>query len=135
MIEIIEEKMSGEFLKSHIKGLTYDAVFHQFSAPDKAGPHDHPFSFTSHVLCGGYIERVYLIDGGGGWRSELIHRPEGSVHYIAAAHIHEIVELPKGECHTLIIPGKKVREPRFWRFEENQIRSRAWNEEDFEKAV
>lgn len=133
MIHVSEERMSDEFLKTHVKGLPFDAVIHQFSAPDKGLlPHDHPYSFTSHVLHGGYVERVYLIDGGGGWRSELVHRPPGSVHFVLATHIHEIIELPKGDCHTLIIPGKKVRESRFWLFEENQIRSRAWNQEEFE---
>lgn len=131
MVNIVEEKMSGEFTKFHLLGLPFGLVIHHFNAPDKGSPHCHPFAFTSHILSGGYIERVYKIDDGGQWTSELLHRPPGTAHYVEATHIHQIVELPKGECYTLIIPGKKVREPRFWKFDENQIQSRAWYEGDF----
>ncbi len=131
MLNIEIEKMSDEFTKHHIKGLPFGAVIHHFTAPDKGNPHDHPFGFTSFILSGGYVEKVYKISYGGQWSSELVYRPPGLAHYVQAHHIHEIVELPNGECYTLIVPGKKVRETRFWLFEENQIKSRAWNEADF----
>lgn len=124
--------MSDEFTKYHIKGLAFDAVIHHFTARDKGSPHDHPFGFTSHILSGGYVEKAYKVDDGGGWSSELIHRPPGTVHYVEATHIHEIVELLDGECWTLILPQKKVREARFWKFNEIGCESRAWYEEDFE---
>lgn len=131
MLNIEAEKMSDEFTKHHIKNLPFDAVIHHFTATDKGSPHDHPFGFTSFILSGSYIERVYWIGKDGIWSSEWIHRKPGTAHSVEAAHIHQIVELPKGECYTLIIPQEKVREPRFWRFDENGSESRPWYEGDF----
>lgn len=131
MITIVEERMSDAFLKSHLKGLPFDAVLHHFtSISDEI--HDHPFGFTSHILFGGYVERVYTFDAHGVWWSQLIHRKQGTVHSVEATHIHQIVDLPIGECYTLIIPQEKVRETRFWKFDENGSKSRAWYEGDFE---
>ncbi len=130
MITVVEERMSEHFTKHHLINLGFDAVLHHFtSVSDEI--HDHPFDFVSHVLSGGYVERVYYALAGGSWRSELIRRMPGTVHSVKATHIHQIVELPAGECRTIIIPQPKIREPRFWRFGENGFQSRAWNEEDF----
>ncbi len=123
--------MSDEFIKHHIIGLPFDTAIHHFTAKDNGSPHDHPFGFTSHILQGGYVERVYKVDADGKWTSELLHRKSGTVHSVEATHIHEIVELPDGECYTLIIPQEKVREPRFWKFDENGSESRVWYEGDF----
>lgn len=125
------EKMSDEFVKSHIKGLPFDAVIHHFTEKDKGSPHDHPYKFTSHILSGGYVERVYKVGTDGGWSTELVYRYPGTVHTIEATHIHQIVELLENECYTLIIPQEKEREPRFWKFDENGSESRAWYEGDF----
>ncbi|HXG85966.1 MAG TPA: hypothetical protein VNI84_18235 [Pyrinomonadaceae bacterium] len=132
MLTISEEKMSGEFTKQHLKGLPFGAVIHHFTAQDTGSPHDHPFSFTSHILSGGYIEKVFHVDEDGKWTSEWIDRKPGTVHTVEATHIHQITDLPEGECYTLIIPKEKVREPRFWKFDENGSQSRAWYEGDYE---
>ncbi len=131
MLNIETEIMSDELTKHHIKELPFDAVIHHFTATDKGSPHDHPFAFTSHILSGGYIERVYTVDENGLWAREYIFRKAGTVHTIEATHIHEIVELPDDECYTLIIPHEKVREWRCWKFDENESVSRAWWEGDF----
>jgi hypothetical protein len=132
MLKIEIEKMSGEFVKHHIRDLPFYAVIHHFTAIDKGSPHDHPFGFTSHVLYGGYVERVYHIEPDGTWKSELVNRNPGTVHQVEATHIHQITELPMGECYTLIIVEPKVREHRFWKFDETGSESRVWSEGDFE---
>lgn len=125
------ERMSEQFCKIHLIGLPFNAAIHHFTAPDVGSPHDHPFSFTSFVLSGGYIEKVYYVGDDGQWRSELIERKPGTAHVVEANHIHQIVELPEGECYTLITPKEKVREPHFWKFDERGSESRPWFEGDF----
>ncbi|MEG3086161.1 hypothetical protein [Sphingomonas sp. PB4P5] len=121
------ERMSEAFEKWHVYGLPIGAAFHHFTAPDLGDPHDHPWGFTSHVLAGGYVEEVFTVTPTG-WTSELHHRQPGTSHTVLATHIHRIVELPAGECWTLVTPGPAERETRFWRFGE-RIESRAWHEE------
>ena len=131
MIAITEEKMSGEFTKSHLHGLPFGAVIHHFTAEDVGSPHDHPFGFTSHILSGGYVEKVYRVNEDGSWSSELVERLPGTVHVVEATHIHRIVELLAGDCYTLIIPQEKIRESKFWKFDETGASSRFWYEGDF----
>jgi hypothetical protein len=33
----------------------------------QAAPHDHPWSFDTKILDGGYVEEVFHLDPGGGW--------------------------------------------------------------------
>ncbi len=87
----------------------------------------YPWSFETEILDGGYVEEVFNLDPGGGWRSELVHRLPGETYHVDAAHIHRIVELPTGECWTLVRAGPHTRETRFWRFRDI-IQSRAWHE-------
>lgn len=131
MITIAEERMSDEFVKSHLQGLPFDIVIHHFTAKDTGSPHCHPFGFTTHILQGGYVERVYTVETDGSWTSELFYRKAGTVHSVEATHIHEITELPEGECYTLIMPKEKVREWMFWKFDENGSQSRVWTEGDY----
>ncbi len=132
MIELTEEIMSDVFTKYHIKGLPFDAVLHRFTAPDKGDPHDHPFGFTSFILKGSYVERDYQIMDGKCYVG-YVHHKEGSVHRVEAKDIHQIVELPEGECWTLIIPEKWEREPGFYKFTNEGVFYRQWNEEDFKQ--
>lgn len=129
-IQHAREIMSNEFTKYHIQGLPFPGSFHHFTGTDKAGPHDHPFSFTTYILSGGYVERIYTVEDGV-WGSHTRERKPGTAHKVEAECIHEIIELPKGECWTLIIPGPHVRTTRYWRFNENGISFREWYEKDF----
>jgi len=126
-----EEKMSDEFKKYHVENSRLKAVFHEFTAPDKGGPHCHPFRFKSFVLQGSYVEKVYVINPNGLFVSFSIERKEGDSFYIEADHIHEIVSIPEGVCYTMIRPEKKVKESKFWKFEGNKIFHRQWNETEF----
>lgn len=133
-MELTIEKMSEEFTKYHLHGLPFPAVLHHFTAPDKGGPHDHPFGFTSFVLKGGYLERVYHPRADGTWDSYVAERVVGTSHRVSATHIHEIIDLPEGGCWTLILPQAWEREWRFWRFDAQGWASRQWNEPDFPDA-
>lgn len=112
MITVVTERMSDEFTKFHINGLPFPAVIHHFTGSDKGLPHDHPWGFLSFVLSGGYIERIYQRTGS----FHDVHRRPGDTFRIAATHIHEIIELPQGECWTLVLPQPWERHGGFWDF-------------------
>ena len=121
------ETLSPAFEKFHVQGLPFAASFNHFTEPDTGDPHDHPFNFVTHIIKGFYIERIYNIDG-----SYFDNkRVTGTAHYVPADMIHKIIEIPEGECYTLMIPEPKIRESRFWRFENGKAYSRQWNEEEF----
>jgi hypothetical protein len=132
-MQIIEEKMSDFFTKYHLQGLPFDAVLHHFADIDRGAPHDHPFSFITHILKGGYIERVYDIKEDGTWESELVHRYPNTAHLVSANHIHRIEELPMGDCWTIIMPFPKVKDSGFYRFDERSVSFRYWYEQEFKK--
>lgn len=134
-MEFNVEKMNDVFTKYHIKGLPFDAVIHHFSAKDKNEHiHDHPFGFTSHVLHGSYVERIYTLDSDNKtWYVKEVHRRKGESHFVPANLIHEIIDLPEGECYTLITPQPWEKEVCFYRFENGKIFRRKWNETEFKE--
>ena len=131
------ERMSNEFTKYHLNRYgrqpwPFRPVIHHFTGPDVDGPHDHPWSFTSFILSGSYIEEVYILsEDRQTWTREVIERRAGSSHKVEATHIHRIIELPEGECWTMVIAGPKERVPHFWKFSEGGIFVRPWNRRDF----
>jgi len=127
-IEIKYERMSEEFEKFHLGD---GKVLHHFTGTDRGGPHDHPWSFESQILSGGYIERVYHPGPNNTWSSELIHRRPGDKFKVTSNHIHEIFELPTGECWTIVEAGPYEREVRFWKFDEESVTSRTCHEDNY----
>lgn len=123
-VHIDVEAMSHAFTKFHLRGLGCAAVIHRFTEPDHGDWHDHPWGFTSFVISGGYVEEVFLPNG----YTYLAPRKPGTSFQIRATHIHRIIELPEGQCETLILPGPWERKSRFWRFENGKAISRAWDE-------
>lgn len=124
--------MSRAFTKFH---LSDGRALHRFKGEERhADPHDHPWAFETEILDGGYVEEVFHVDPVGGWRSEIVHRSPFTSHHIEAGHIHRIVELPQGECWTLVRAGHHEREVRFWRFGDGIV-SREWNERRWEPWV
>lgn len=118
------ERMSPAFVKYHLDD---GRALHRFvRAEPHADPHDHPWSFETTIVSGGYVEEVFTFDPDGRWRSELVERQPGSRHRIAATHIHRIVALPEGESWTLVRAGPHERRTLFWRFAE-VVQRRAWN--------
>jgi len=135
-IKIRREKMNAVFMKHHLEGLPFDAVIHHFSKKDpNEHIHDHPFSFTTHILKGSYVERIYEIHKDGSYTSSLYHRIEGTSHFVPANTIHEIIELPEEECFTLIRPGEREKETYFYRFEEGKVFTRKWNQRKFRELI
>jgi hypothetical protein len=124
------ERMSRAFTKYHLDD---GRALHRFKAEEPhATPHDHPWGFETEILDGGYVEEVFYLDPSGGWHSELQHRIPGKTYTVDATHIHRIVELPSGECWTLVRAGHPARETRFWRFGDT-VQSRAWHARRWER--
>jgi len=118
------ERMSRAFTKYHLND---GRALHRFKHPEPhATPHDHPWSFETEILDGGYVDEVFHLNSDGSWHSEHRHRVPGETYRVDANHIHRIVALPGGECWTLVRAGRPERETRFWRFGDT-VRSRAWH--------
>lgn len=130
MLELRYERMNDVFEKWHIEGLPFPASFHRFTGLETGPGHDHPFNFRSIILHGGYVERVFQMDGS----SELVERRVGDSFEIAATHIHRIEALPAGECFTLMLPGPHERTSCFWDFREDGAWVREWHEPEFRRA-
>lgn len=131
MITVDTEQMSDIFTKYHLRNLPFNAVIHKFTEPDKGDPHNHPFSFTTHILKGSYIERIWTPEYNGKWVFADFHRTEGTVQHVRAHRVHQIISLPDGDCYTLILPGKWERKSGFWRFDESGAKFREWDQPEF----
>jgi len=80
---------------------------HNFHRGDEdPDPHDHPFSFYSAVLIGGY--REFTEDG-----TSIVRKPL-SVAYRSATHRHRVEPLTK-HCWTICMKTKVDREWGFWK--------------------
>jgi hypothetical protein len=131
-LSIKPEKLSRVFKKHHIVGLPFSASVNEFSAPDTGDPHDHPFDFITHILDGGYTERIYNIDELGNIMINDVERKPGTSHFVKATDIHQITHLPTGHCVTLMIPQSgHVRATCFYRFLEGRAYRRLWNKRKF----
>ena len=131
-LSINPEKLSRNFKKHHLKGLPFAASFNEFTAPDLGDPHDHPFNFVTHILSGGYTERIYHINELGEIKIDEIERKPGTSHYVRATDIHQIIHLPTGHCITLMMPqSDHIRATYFYRFIEGIPYRRLWNKRKF----
>jgi hypothetical protein len=132
---ISTERMSDQFTKLHLEVGKFPITLHHFTGPELGDAHDHPYAFTTTILAGGYVEKVWR-RGKNGRSSRLIHREVGTSHRVGARSVHRIVELPHGECVTSIVwhtEGVKRRQPRFWRFSNGVMWSRRWDERAFKR--
>lgn len=138
-MRVRHERMSAEFEKWLFTYRQRDrryfhTVLHHFTGRDTGHPHSHPWNFTSHILSGSYVERVYAIHPDGSWSSSVVHRAMNTVHNVTAKTIHEIIELPEGECWTAVVPTSAVPVPwHFWQFTDNGIFRRLPRERKFRK--
>jgi len=84
----------------------FNIFLHRFIKSDPDDLHDHPWSFRTIILLGGYWEYTKK---GKFWRGPLNYR------YNSADTFHRI-ELDKNipYCWTLFIPGQKIKD---WGFE------------------
>jgi hypothetical protein len=84
---------------------------HWISEPDPhRDPHDHPWTFWSFILRGGYSEDVFERIGGKPircyWRRWTLHR-------MPVTKAHQITTVQPGTV-TLVLTGRRVREWCFW---------------------
>lgn len=77
---------------------------HRFLAPDDACLHDHPWSYLSIILWGGYVEQTPVAEGA----TLDLWRRAGSIAWHPADWTHRIaVILPR--TWTLIVRGRRGR--------------------------
>ena len=131
-LSIHPETRSREFRKHHVHGLPFEASFNEFTAPDTGDPHDHPFDFITHILSGGYTERIYHIHENGEVSTSDIERKPGTSHYVNATDIHQIIHLPTGHCVTLMLPqSHHIRPVCFYRIIDGKAYRRIWKHRKF----
>ena len=94
------------FLKER-KRFPFNIFLHKFLKGDSDDLHDHPWSYFTLVLKGGYIEHT---PKGTFWRSP------GHFRICTANSYHRIELKPDVYCWTLFIPGRKQKE---WGFLDN----------------
>lgn len=107
------ERMSGEFTKyhihSHLVPWPMKPALHHFTAPDKGKPHSHPWAFTTFVFPGySYVERVFTHLFEDVYYAETFTREGGTSRRVEAGCIHEILELPQGECWTMVMAEEET---------------------------
>lgn len=86
------------------------AHLHYLERPDEGAPHCHPVDFTSHVIKGSYVERIWHLRQGEYKVEHVLREPGQTPHLISAERIHSIVALPQGECWTLVFSGPVIRQ-------------------------
>lgn len=99
----------------------FGVMLHHLVAPDPdRALHDHPWSFASIILSGGYTETV---DHAGTQR----HWPTGTVHCMPAERRHRVAVVLPG-TRTLILRGRKRRMWGFWPTTDTFVPWRAYSE-------
>lgn len=107
----------------------FGILLHDIYEPDQdRDPHDHPWTFWSFVLRGGYIEQVfedtgmtepvleYGLDSGlkrKVYPSKLFGRSRFSLHRMNTDKAHQITNI-QPNTRTLIFCGPRVRKWGFW---------------------
>ena len=85
-------------------------MLHKMWRPDDHDcHHDHPWSFWTLILWGGYVEEVTHLQ----YTEVRFNRP-GMLLYRRAEHTHRIAALPNGHCWTLVLRFKRRRGWGFW---------------------
>lgn len=84
---------------------------HRMTGPDAGRhQHDHPWSFWSFVLWGGYLEATMDEYGVEGWNL----RQWGNLDYRPALFTHSIIALTNKVTWTLVLTGPREREWGFY---------------------
>lgn len=85
---------------------------HRFDGPDSRPTfHDHPWSFVSIILRGGYVERRLGKHGARGTRQRLIRH----VNVMRRDDAHYIEVLTRTPTWSLLVVGKRRRTWGYWR--------------------
>jgi hypothetical protein len=98
------------FLKDR-DNFPFNVFLHKFLKSDPDDVHDHPWSYTTVILKGGYCEWIPQFDSAGRKCGEIGHwRGPGHFRHSSATSYHRIELDPDVECWTLFMPGRKQRE-------------------------
>lgn len=122
-IEVMNKKMT----KFHLGG---GKVLHKFTGAGDEEFHDHPWPFRSSILSGGYEEEIAELLPDGTVALAKVIRAAGTTHSNKAGTVHRILRLltMTEEVWTLIEPGDQERKPGFYKFDDEGIWHRYWDQ-------
>lgn len=96
----------------------YKAMVHYFPPEvDDKDPHDHPRSFLTFVLSGGYMDQHWP-EGGGDPEIEIVAAP--AIRLRRAEHMHIVETMPGTGCWTVVVMGPPKRAWGFLRLDSNK---------------
>ena len=116
--KLIYDRVDGElyltryyiFLKERTK-FPFNIFLHKFHKSDDLVLHDHPWSFATLILRGGYWEWKPQFDHIGNKIGEIAKWCGPGSFRCASANTYHRVELdPEVECWTLFMPGRKQQD-------------------------
>lgn len=124
-VEIIGRGKPSYMIRVHLTPFGWwkwrRAYLHVLGRPDADREHhDHPWSFWTLVLWGGYTEKAHVLNGRGRPTGEIKRDilSIGSVRYRPATHAHLITRLHTKRVVTLVLRDNvKVRDWGFWSYE------------------
>ncbi len=109
------------FLKDR-KRFPFNVFLHKFLKSDPDDLHDHPWSYATLIVKGGYWEWIPLEDSEGNHIGEISKwRGPGHFRISKAKSFHRIELDPNVTCWTLFMPGRQERE---WGFMARDERGR-----------
>jgi hypothetical protein len=126
------ERMNKTFTKYHLGG---GRVLHHFTAATDELFHDHPWSFRTTILSGGYVEVVAKLTDDGKLALTTVKRLPGTTHEVQAGTIHKLCGLLKGDCWTIIEPGRHERKSGFYKADEAGVWHRFWDQRKWSLMV
>ena len=106
----------------------FSVYIHRFLRSDKDDPHDHPFSFVSYVVSGGYTESLFDKANKTAASTDTVYfhtitsrRKPGSLAFRKATDVHRVLvdsvlqprEYKKAPL-TVILLGPRTRDWGFW---------------------
>ena len=102
------------FLKDR-KQFPFNIFIHKFLKGDPDEPHDHPWSYFTLILWGGYYEYVPYFNESGKLVNELKRwRGPGHFRFCQPESYHRIELKPGVTAWTMFIPGRQQRNWGFW---------------------
>lgn len=108
------------FLKDR-KWFPFNVFIHKFLRSDPDDIHDHPWSYATLILKGGYYEWTPIFNSQGAKIGETRRwRRPGHVRFCRATSYHRIELKPNVDCWTLFMPGPQKREWGFLVKEDNR---------------
>ena len=98
------------FLKNR-KRFPFNIFLHKFLKSDPGDLHDHPWSYATLILKGGYYEWIPTYDSQGSKLCEMaVWRGPGSFRISSADSFHRIELDPSVTCWTLFMPGPQCQD-------------------------